>query len=68
MTDTSNEYARELARKEQDRLQLRSLLLAGASSARLQDRLMGPISIACAGKSEQTNPTLVATEKNKLTN
>ena len=30
---TSSEYVRELIRKEQDRLQLRSLLLAGASSA-----------------------------------
>lgn len=30
---TSSEYIRELIRKEQDRLQLRSLLLAGASSA-----------------------------------
>lgn len=29
---TSSEYVRELIRKEQDRLQLRSLLLAGASS------------------------------------
>lgn len=29
---TSSEYIRELIRKEQDRLQLRSLLLAGASS------------------------------------
>jgi antitoxin ParD1/3/4 len=31
--DTSSEYIRELIRREQDRLQLRSLLLAGASSA-----------------------------------
>jgi antitoxin ParD1/3/4 len=30
---TSSEYVRELIRKEQDRLQLRNLLLAGASSA-----------------------------------
>lgn len=30
---TSSEYIRELIRKEQDRLQLRSLLMAGASSA-----------------------------------
>ena len=30
---TSSEYVRELIRKEQDRLQLRGLLLAGASSA-----------------------------------
>jgi antitoxin ParD1/3/4 len=30
---TSSEYVRELIRKEQDRLKLRSLLLAGASSA-----------------------------------
>lgn len=30
---TSSEYVRELIRKEQDRLQLRSLLLAGATSA-----------------------------------
>ena len=29
---TSSEYIRELIRKEQDRLQLRNLLLAGASS------------------------------------
>jgi len=29
---TSSEYVRELIRKDQDRLQLRSLLLAGASS------------------------------------
>jgi antitoxin ParD1/3/4 len=29
---TSSEYVRELIRKEQDRLQLRSLLLAGAAS------------------------------------
>jgi antitoxin ParD1/3/4 len=30
---TSSEYVRELIRKEQDRLQLRELLLEGASSA-----------------------------------
>jgi antitoxin ParD1/3/4 len=30
---TSSEYVRELIRKEQERLQLRGLLLAGASSA-----------------------------------
>ena len=30
---TSSEYLRELIRRDQDRLQLRSLLLAGASSA-----------------------------------
>ncbi|ART49441.1 ribbon-helix-helix domain-containing protein [Acidovorax carolinensis] len=30
---TSSEYMRELIRKEQDRLQLRGLLLAGAASA-----------------------------------
>lgn len=30
---TSSEYIRELIRKDQDRLQLRGLLLAGASSA-----------------------------------
>ena len=30
---TSSEYVRELIRKDQDRLQLRSLLLAGAASA-----------------------------------
>ncbi|MCW3152174.1 type II toxin-antitoxin system ParD family antitoxin [Achromobacter spanius] len=30
---TSSEYVRELIRKDQDRLQLRSLMLAGASSA-----------------------------------
>lgn len=30
---TSSEYVRELIRKEQDRLQLRDRLLAGASSA-----------------------------------
>jgi antitoxin ParD1/3/4 len=30
---TSSEHVRELIRKEQDRLHLRSLLLAGASSA-----------------------------------
>lgn len=30
---TSSEYVRELIRKDQDRLQLRELLLAGASSA-----------------------------------
>ena len=30
---TSSEYVRELIRREQDRLQLRNLLLAGASSA-----------------------------------
>lgn len=30
---TSSEYVRELIRKDQDRLRLRSLLLAGASSA-----------------------------------
>ena len=30
---TSSEYVRELIRKDQDRLQLRGLLLAGASSA-----------------------------------
>jgi antitoxin ParD1/3/4 len=31
---TSSEYVRELIRKDQDRLQLRGLLLAGAASAR----------------------------------
>jgi antitoxin ParD1/3/4 len=30
---TSSEYVRELIRKEQDRLQMRSLLLEGAASA-----------------------------------
>ena len=30
---TSSEYVRELIRKDQDRLQLRNLLLAGAASA-----------------------------------
>ena len=30
---TSSEYVRELIRRDQDRLQLRDLLLAGASSA-----------------------------------
>ncbi|MDE2594603.1 MAG: type II toxin-antitoxin system ParD family antitoxin [Burkholderiales bacterium] len=30
---TSSEYVRELIRKDQDRLQLRELLLAGAASA-----------------------------------
>jgi antitoxin ParD1/3/4 len=30
---TSSEYVRELIRKDQDRLQLRGLLLAGASSS-----------------------------------
>jgi antitoxin ParD1/3/4 len=30
---TSSEYVRELIRKDQDRLQLRNLLLAGATSA-----------------------------------
>jgi antitoxin ParD1/3/4 len=30
---TSSEYVRELIRKDQDRMQLRSLLLAGAASA-----------------------------------
>lgn len=30
---TSSEYVRELIRRDQERLQLRSLLLAGASSA-----------------------------------
>lgn len=30
---TSSEYVRELIRKDQDRLKLRSLLLAGAASA-----------------------------------
>lgn len=30
---TSSEYVRELIRRDQDRMQLRSLLLAGASSA-----------------------------------
>lgn len=31
---TSSEYVRELIRKDQDRLKLRNLLLAGAASAR----------------------------------
>ena len=30
---TSSEYVRELIRRDQDRLQLRNLLMAGASSA-----------------------------------
>ncbi len=33
---TSSEYIRELIRKDQDRLQLRNLLLAGAQSAPTQ--------------------------------
>ena len=33
---TSSEYVRELIRRDQDRLQLRKLLLAGASSAPTQ--------------------------------
>ena len=49
---TSSEYVRELIRKDQERLQLRGLLLAGASSpsaaaadsayfATLRDRIVG---------------------------
>lgn len=33
---TSSEYVRELIRRDQDRLQLRNLLLAGASSAPME--------------------------------
>ena len=33
---TSSEYVRELIRKDQDRLRLRGLLLAGAASAQTQ--------------------------------
>ncbi|WP_200843688.1 ribbon-helix-helix domain-containing protein [Pantoea sp. 18069] len=33
---TSSEYVRELIRKDQDRLQLRGLLLAGAACARAE--------------------------------
>lgn len=33
---TSSEYLRELIRREQDRLQLRQLLIAGASSVAMQ--------------------------------
>lgn len=50
---TSSEYVRELIRRDQDRLQLRGLLLAGASSAPagaadeayfqdLRDRVLNP--------------------------
>ncbi|HEY1394058.1 MAG TPA: type II toxin-antitoxin system ParD family antitoxin [Methylibium sp.] len=42
---TSSEYVRELIRKDQDRLQLRGLLLAGASSA--------PAAVADAGYFER---------------
>lgn len=38
---TSSEYVRELIRKDQDRLQLRSLLLTGAASAPAE-----PVSLA----------------------
>jgi antitoxin ParD1/3/4 len=47
---TSTDYVRELIRKEQDRVQLWSLLLTGESS-RLRNRQMTTISIACVGKS-----------------
>lgn len=43
---TSSEYVRELIRKDQDCQQLRSLLLAGASSPR-QAQPMLPISLGC---------------------
>lgn len=54
---TSSEYVRELIRRDQDRLQLRNLLLAGASSAPaaaaderyfegLRERLRGAASLA----------------------
>lgn len=53
---TSSEYIRELIRKEQDRLQLRSLLLAGASSAPTKpvdgayfDGLRGKVRVAKRG-------------------
>jgi antitoxin ParD1/3/4 len=54
---TSSEYVRELIRRDQDRLQLRKLLLAGASSAptapvdeahfeRLRERVRGAAKVA----------------------
>lgn len=53
--DTSSEFSHELIRKEQDRLQLRKLLLTGASFAPT-NRLIAIISLACAGKSGTTKP------------
>jgi antitoxin ParD1/3/4 len=44
---TSSEYVRELIRRDQDRLQLRNLLLAGASSAPTAP-VNEPTSKACA--------------------
>jgi len=55
---TSSEYVRELIRRDQDRLQLRNLLVAGASSApsapvdenyfeRLRERVRGSAEGAC---------------------
>jgi hypothetical protein len=46
---TSSEYLRELIRKEQDRLQLRELLLEGAKSSR-QEQWMRLTSTTCAAK------------------
>ena len=54
---TSSEYVRELIRRDQDRLQLRSLVLAGASSAPtapvnetyfegLRERVRGTVKVA----------------------
>jgi antitoxin ParD1/3/4 len=48
---TSSEYVRELIRRDQDRLQLRNLLLAGASSA--PAKAMRPIPSAASGSPAQ---------------
>ena len=50
---TSSEYVRELIRKEQDRLQLRSLLLAEAASAPTKPIYVTLNSTACERKSAQ---------------
>ena len=49
---TSSEYVRELIRRVQDRLQLRNLLLAGASSA--------PTATTSSAESAATTPSTAA--------
>jgi antitoxin ParD1/3/4 len=76
---TSSEYVRELIRKDQDRQQLRGLLLAGASSL-LQAQPMPLISLGCvtasmgalagegqAGHSRVSWPTRMSTMSSSIT-
>ena len=65
---TSSEYVRELIRKDQDRLQLRGLLLAGAASSPvapaddsyfegLRDRVRKTAKAVLKGEGQSSRPT-----------